>query len=381
MRDIFSEIWNSVRRNKLRTCLTGFAVAWGIFMLIVLLGAGNGLINAILQGSEGVSLNTMTVSGGVTSKPYGGLSEGRSITLEASDMEVFESESLCGNVDEVMSSIYYNGTAVFGKNSASSCLVYGVYPGYLGVDGIKISSGRFINETDLEQRRKTAVFSDRLAEMLLGDGRAAEELMGLAYETADLIEQMDYSSDILTWFCISYEKAAFCGFEAGMTAEVEKLVTTMSDRFARSLAESHGGLLAVVRYSEAIFFMGRDDDRARDGFDAIQRVMAASIDNGPFTVDRFLCSILALERLGGGGVKPVIGVETAMHAGLTKEAFLGYLELYIRALSDSRTVSQMSKDLAGSGVHFPEKVIADFAEKPFEPSILWDCPVLRAMAD
>ena len=170
MGDIFSEIWNSVRRNKLRTCLTGFAVAWGIFMLIVLLGAGNGLINAILQGSEGVSLNTMTVSGGVTSKPYGGLSEGRSITLEASDMEVFESESLCGNVDEVMSSIYYNGTAVFGKNSASSCLVYGVYPGYLGVDGIKISSGRFINETDLEQRRKTAVFSDRLAEMLLGDG-------------------------------------------------------------------------------------------------------------------------------------------------------------------------------------------------------------------
>ena len=178
MRDIFSEIWNSVRRNKLRTCLTGFAVAWGIFMLIVLLGAGNGLINAILQGSEGVSLNTMTVSGGVTSKPYGGLSEGRSITLEASDMDVFESESLGENVDEVMSSIYYNGTAVFGKNSASSCLVYGVYPGYLGVDGIKISSGRFINETDLEQRRKTAVFSDRLAEMLLGDGRAAEELVG-----------------------------------------------------------------------------------------------------------------------------------------------------------------------------------------------------------
>ena len=141
MGDIFSEIWNSVRRNKLRTCLTGFAVAWGIFMLIVLLGAGNGLINAILQGSEGVSLNTMTVSGGVTSKPYGGLSEGRSITLEASDMEVFESESLGENVDEVMSSIYYNGTAVFGKNSASSCLVYGVYPGYQGVDGIKISSG------------------------------------------------------------------------------------------------------------------------------------------------------------------------------------------------------------------------------------------------
>ena len=63
MRDVFTEIWESVRRNKLRTCLTGFAVAWGIFMLIVLLGAGNGIMNMTEENMSGINVNTMEVYG------------------------------------------------------------------------------------------------------------------------------------------------------------------------------------------------------------------------------------------------------------------------------------------------------------------------------
>ncbi len=69
MKDIFVEIWSSLQRNKLRTSLTGFAVSWGIFMLIVLLGAGNGLMNSFLQDSGHFASNTLMVGGGLTSKP------------------------------------------------------------------------------------------------------------------------------------------------------------------------------------------------------------------------------------------------------------------------------------------------------------------------
>ena len=92
MRDVFSEIWQTAQRNKLRTTLTGFAVAWGIFMLIVLLGAGNGLINANMKQNEDMLSSYITVYGGTTSKPYQGLKEGRRVRLQTSDIAITESE-------------------------------------------------------------------------------------------------------------------------------------------------------------------------------------------------------------------------------------------------------------------------------------------------
>ena len=86
MRDLFTEIFESIRRNKLRTVLTGFAVAWGIFMLIVLLGTGNGLVNSFSQGSGNYASNTISIYGGRTSEPYDGLQSGRRIRLQDQDL-------------------------------------------------------------------------------------------------------------------------------------------------------------------------------------------------------------------------------------------------------------------------------------------------------
>ena len=79
MIDIWQEIYSTIKRNKLRTFLTGFAVAWGIFMLIVLLGAGNGLIHAFEESSSERALNSIKIYPGWTSKSYDGLKEGRKI--------------------------------------------------------------------------------------------------------------------------------------------------------------------------------------------------------------------------------------------------------------------------------------------------------------
>ena len=80
MIDLIQEIYGTIMRNKLRTALTGFSVAWGIFMLIVLLGAGNGLIHAFEGQSANMMMNSMKIYPGYTSKPYQGFKEGRSIS-------------------------------------------------------------------------------------------------------------------------------------------------------------------------------------------------------------------------------------------------------------------------------------------------------------
>ena len=82
MIDLWQEIYGTIKRNKLRTFLTGFAVAWGIFMLIVLLGAGNGIIHAFEQNASERALNSIRLGGGWTTQSYEGLKEGRRIQLK-----------------------------------------------------------------------------------------------------------------------------------------------------------------------------------------------------------------------------------------------------------------------------------------------------------
>lgn len=170
MRDVFIEIWESVRRNKLRTCLTGFAVAWGIFMLIVLLGSGNGLLNSFRQGSDDIAVNTMQLGGGWTSKPYGGLKSGRSIELDERDIAITKSELFSDHVDDVVATVGKRLTVSYGQRNFSGYLE-GNYPERLEMEKIDILYGRFINRNDIEQSRKVVVLPEDKAGDLL-DGTA-----------------------------------------------------------------------------------------------------------------------------------------------------------------------------------------------------------------
>ena len=168
MRDILIEILGSIKRNKLRTCLTGFAVAWGIFMLIVLLGAGNGLKNALSYNMDGYATNVIQIGGGRTSKPYDGLQEGRRIRLEDKDIDVTASDMFSENVDEV-SAILNQSTdnIVYGTKSLSSYVsLMGVYPLYFQMNKMDILAGRAINENDLKESRKTVLISSAAVEAL-----------------------------------------------------------------------------------------------------------------------------------------------------------------------------------------------------------------------
>lgn len=172
MRELIKEIWSTSKRNKLRTSLTGFAVAWGIFMLIFLLGAGNGLINAQLQQSTRFLANSMRVFPGETSKAYKGLKEGRSITLNDRDI-LISNETYGQYVDDVGGRLeQYNVNINYGDNYVASQSLVGVAPTHPKIDKTELIAGRFINEIDMKEQRKNVVLSRSQAKELCKDYRS-----------------------------------------------------------------------------------------------------------------------------------------------------------------------------------------------------------------
>ena len=162
--ELLNEIWQTACRNKLRTTLTGFAVAWGIFMLIVLLGAGNGLINAQLKQSSRFLSSSMVVFGGWTSKPYQGLKEGRDIRLHQKDIDI-TSKEFTGTVDEVGAQYRTSATISLGQQYLATS-ISGVYPNHNKIDKVEMLEGRFINQMDIRDKRKVLVLGNKQAKEL-----------------------------------------------------------------------------------------------------------------------------------------------------------------------------------------------------------------------
>lgn len=160
MRELLKEIWSTARRNKLRTSLTGFAVAWGIFMLIFLLGAGNGLINAQLQQQDRRLSKSVRIFPGFTSKAYKGLKEGRLVRLTDRDISITSSQ-FPDNVEDAGGIITQSGvTVTLGENYMSAQQLKGVTPADGEINKREIVHGRFINDIDMRESRKVLVVSE-----------------------------------------------------------------------------------------------------------------------------------------------------------------------------------------------------------------------------
>lgn len=159
MFDLISEILQTLRHNKLRTALTGFAVAWGIFMLIVLLGVGNGVTGSFREHAMTPGSQKINVWPGRTSKPYHGYREGRYIPLKSADLDRVADENR-STVREVTSTIYGpTDTISYGTKSITSSYT-GVYPSQLKLrDEMTMERGRFINDKDMAARAKVIVLS------------------------------------------------------------------------------------------------------------------------------------------------------------------------------------------------------------------------------
>lgn len=165
MLDTLQEIYGAIKRNKMRTIATGFAVASGLFLIIVLQGAGNGVINSFESNMGNFAFDAIHIFGGMTTKPHEGIKEGRFIQLDNRDVEMTE-RSFSHYVKDVMPSLYQGGLIVSHGAQHQSATLMGVKPGWEEIDAVKIVYGRFINEIDLRQKRKSVVMSDVNAQTL-----------------------------------------------------------------------------------------------------------------------------------------------------------------------------------------------------------------------
>lgn len=169
--DKWQEIFNTISKNKLRTMLTGFSVAWGIFMLIILLGSGYGLENGVKKEFEGDAVNYITINSGIMSKAYKGMKPGRRINFSNEDHDMLKT---IDNVDHssTRTRIFSNNLLSY-KNEYGTFDIFAITPGYKYVESLSMIDGRFLNENDIEDYRKVVVMGRLVYEALFKDGSSS----------------------------------------------------------------------------------------------------------------------------------------------------------------------------------------------------------------
>jgi putative ABC transport system permease protein len=188
--DTWQEILETLRRNRLRTVLTGFAVAWGIFMLIVLLGSGEGLAKGVEYQFRDDAVNSIWVSGGQTSKPFKGMQPGRSVRFDNQDY---------GEVTTRVPGVEYSSARfmIFGNQQVNygqewgSFTIRAVHPGHRILERTKVLEGRYINEYDIRDFRKVAIIGTLVKDALFHDAPAIGReirINGIAFKVVGIFD-------------------------------------------------------------------------------------------------------------------------------------------------------------------------------------------------
>lgn len=170
-RDKWQEIYSSLKKNKLRTIMTAFGVFWGIFMLIIMLGSGNGLENGVKKNFGGTATNSIFVWTQRTSVPYMGLPKGRNFNMKNEDMQ-----ALTDKVEELEHLAprnqlrgYGSGNNVSHGTKSGNFSVMGDYPQIRHINPMEILNGRFLNHLDIKERRKVVVIGTNVRDVLFAD--------------------------------------------------------------------------------------------------------------------------------------------------------------------------------------------------------------------
>jgi putative ABC transport system permease protein len=184
------ELWDVLSRNALRTTLTGLSVAWGVFMLVVLLGAGKGLENGATWEFRDDAQNSIWIGGGKTSLPYAGRSPGRAIVFKNQDFNDLSRK--IPSIERLTGRYWLWGEfSVSHGSKRSSFSILGVHPDHRFLEKTVIVRGRFLDDRDQIEKRKVAVIGSKVREILFDDADPVGQyvnIRGLTYKVVGEFE-------------------------------------------------------------------------------------------------------------------------------------------------------------------------------------------------
>lgn len=224
--DKWQEIVATIKKNKLRTFLTGFSVAWGIFMLIILLGSGRGLENGIQKQFERDASNSIWIYRGQTSMPYKGLKPGRRIRFTNDDFEYSKRE--IKKIENLSSrlSVFQQRNLSY-KNEYGNFYIIGVHPGTKALENVDILKGRFLNEIDVSSNRKVVAISTDVKEALFKDQPFLGEYIkinNIPFKVIGLFEDSSERDNRRVYIPVSTTQKIFTGGR-----EIQNLAFTTGD--------------------------------------------------------------------------------------------------------------------------------------------------------
>ena len=250
--DNWQEIFITIKKNRLRTFLTSLGVGWGIFMLVIMLGAGNGLKNGVMHGFKGTATNCFFMWAQKTTKGYKGMKPGRSFTFNNADVMALNAmKELEIASPQIQLGGHRGSNNVIRGLKADNFEVLGVYPNINLIQMVKIVAGRFVNENDIREKRKVCVIGSKVKEVLFGANEnplggyvrisgVYFQVIGVSSPTASGGEaehqskkiQLPFTTcqnafnfgDVVGWFAILSKK----DFPASLAEE--KVITLMKER-------------------------------------------------------------------------------------------------------------------------------------------------------
>lgn len=244
--DKFQEIYSTIRKNKLRTFLTGFSVAWGIFMLIILLGSGTGLekgVNNLFKDAT----NSIWVRQGQTSIPYKGFQPGRRIQFTDTDYE--DIKTTVKGIEHITARFYrWGNNKISYKNEYGAFNIISCHPAHQYLENTIIVKGRHLNQIDIDQFRKVAVIGTEVEEILFKDESSVGKYIninGIPFQVAGVFSDSEERVLDLLYLPISTAQKVFNGsnrihmlaFTTGEASVRESLA--MEDQVRRKLAARH----------------------------------------------------------------------------------------------------------------------------------------------